>query len=398
MVAMKTTGMMFALAASLAAGAAGTRAAEITAANPAAIKAAIAAAKPGDTVVIKAGEYDMGQRVNLAGGGLKGKPITIRCAGDTGYAVWRTRGGNRCCAISGAHLVFIGIHFDGDSKGSDDVIILQSTADNVRFTDCKFSGSGTFGVKTGRSREDAADDLVFEHCEMFDVASTGFDMVCGDRCVLRSNYVHDFGKAGDGRTHYGIFMKGGGRRGIIEGNLVDGGRRGGVLVGISFGGGLTGEQWLPLVDGKLAPEHEDGIARNNIVMNVSDDAYHSNDAANCRWYNNLAWNCETFRHSRSYPPDPVLVNNLIQGKLRDVAAESKGNITAVTSEWFVRADDCDFRLTDAGKAALVGKGAPVPPGENPTDFFGAKRNPGFAVVGPVLPGAERSTQWVDRRK
>ena len=42
----------------------------------------------------------------------------------------------------------------------------------------------------------------------------------------------------------------------------------------------------------------------------------------------------------------VLVNNLIQGKLRDVAAESKGNITAVTSEWFVRADDCDFRLTD----------------------------------------------------
>jgi len=86
MVAVKMAGMMFALAASLAAGAAGARAAEITAANPAAIKAAIAAAKPGDTVVIKAGEYDMGQRVNLVGGGLKGKPITIR-SGALAYEV-----------------------------------------------------------------------------------------------------------------------------------------------------------------------------------------------------------------------------------------------------------------------------------------------------------------------
>lgn len=393
-----TAGMTFGLAAALVAAVGAAWAKEITADTPAAIKAAIAAAKPGDTVVMKPGDYDMGDRVNVNVSGEKGKPITIRCAGEKGYAVWRTRGGNRCCSISGAHVVFIGIHFAGDAKGSDDVVFLQPSADDLRFTDCKISGSGMFGVKTARTRETAVDDFIFEHCEMFDVASTGFDMVCGDRCVLRGNYIHDYGKAGGGGTHYGIFMKGGGKHGIIEGNVVDGGKRGGVLVGISFGGGLTGAQWLPLVDGKAAPEHEGGIARNNIVMNVSDDAYYSNNASECRWHNNLSWNCRTFRRPRSYPPDPVLVNNLIQGPLRDISPESKGNVTEIRKEWFTSPDDGDFRLTAAGVAALAGKGVPVPADDNPTDFFGTKRNPTQPVIGPVLPNAKQSTKWMDRRQ
>lgn len=392
------TSMTSCLAAALAVVAGGAMAKEITANTPAAIKAAIAAAKAGDTIVIAAGDYDMGDRVNVNVSGEQGRPITIRCAGDKGHAVWRTRGGNRCCSVGGAHLAFLGIHFAGDARGSDDVVFLQPTADDLRFTDCTISGSGMFGVKSARSREDGTDDIVFEHCEMFDIASTGFDLVCGDRNVLRNNYVHDFGKAAGGGTHYGIFMKGGGKHGIIEGNVVDGERRGGVLVGISFGGGLTGAQWLPLIDGKAAPEHEGGIARNNIVMNVSDDAYYSNNAAGCRWYNNLSWNCETFRRPRSYPPDPVLVNNLIQGKLRDVAPASKGNVTEVQKAWFVGPDDGDFRLTAAGQAALVGKGAPVPAEENPTDFFGSPRDPARPVVGPVLPNATASTKWADRRR
>lgn len=396
--AMNLTMMTCGLAAALTAAAGGAAAKEIRADNPAAIRAAIAAAKPGDTVVMPAGEYDMGDRVNVTVSGGKGNPVTVRCAGEKGHAVWRTRGGSRCCSIGGAHLVFIGIHFAGDAKGSDDVVFLQPTADDLRFTDCKISGSGMFGVKSARSRDTAVDDFVFEHCEMFDIASTGFDMVCGDRGVLRGNFIHDFGKAGGGSTHYGIFMKGGGKHGVIEGNVVDGGKRGGVLVGISFGGGLTGAQWLPLIDGKAAPEHEDGIARNNIVMNVSDDAYHSNNASRCRWYNNVSWNCQTFRRSQSYPPDPVLANNLIQGKLRDVAAESKGNVTELQREWFVGPDDGDFRLTEKGKAALVGKGVAVPAAENPTDFFGTRRDPARVVVGPVLPDAGASTKWVDRRK
>jgi hypothetical protein len=390
--------MVFGMATALAMVAGEVRAKDITAGTPAAIKAAIAAAKPGDTVVVQSGDYDMGDRVNVNVSGEKGNPITVRCAGEKGYAVWRTRGGNRCCSISGSHLVFIGIHFAGDAKGSDDIVFLQPSADDLRFTDCKISGSGMFGVKTARSRETAVDDFVFEHCELFDVASTGFDMVCGDRCVLRGNFIHDYGKAGGGATHYGIFMKGGGKHGIIEGNVVDGGNRRGVLVGISFGGGLTGAQWLPLVDGKAAPEHEGGIARNNIVMNVSDDAYSSNNASGCRWYNNLSWNCRTFRRPRSYPPDPVLVNNLIQGPLRDISPESKGNVTELRQEWFASPDDGDFRLTAAGQAALADKAVPVAAEDNPTDFFGSERDPRSAVVGPVLPNARQSTKWIDRRK
>jgi hypothetical protein len=198
------------------------------------------------------------------------------------------------------------------------------------------------------------------------------------------------------RTHYGIFLKGGGKNGIIEGCIVDGSAGKGTL-GISFGGGLTGKQWLPMgADGKLGPEADGGIVRNNIVIKAADSSYHSNNGANCKFYNNLAWGGDTFQRQASYPKDPVLVNNLIGGGVKG-ASENK-NTLAPKKEWFVNPDDGDFRLTDAGKAALAGKGAPVPLEECPTDFFGTKRDPASPCLGPVLPDAKESTKWVDRRK
>jgi hypothetical protein len=71
-------------------------------------------------------------------------------------------------------------------------------------------------------------------------------------------------------------------------------------------------------------------------------------------------------------------------------------VDKLQKEWFVNADESDFRLTEAGKAALVGKGVALD--DNPTDIFGNKRDPATPTVGPVLPDAKESTKWVDRRK
>ena len=365
---------------------------EIKAENPAAIKAALASAGPGDTIVVKPGEYDLGGGASTGKDGTKDQPVTLRCEGDKGYAVLKVRGtvGFR---IKNRFWVFRGIHFQSDKKSTEDLVFMDGPGGcgDIHIVDCKISGAGEFGMKSARTREKAADNVIIEHTELYDVMETGFDLVSGDNWALRRCYVHDYGMGN--RTHYGIFLKGGGKNGVIEGCIVDGSAGKGTL-GISFGGGLTGKQWLPLVGGKVGPEHDGGICRNNIVIAAADASFHSNNGANCKFYNNLAWKGDTFQRQAAYPKDPVLANNLLGGGVKG-ASENKDTVTP-KKEWFADADGGDFRLSEAGKAALVGKGTALP--DNPADFFGTKRDPKQPVLGPVLPDAKESTKWADRRK
>ena len=212
------------------------------------------------------------------------------------------------------------------------------------FTDCKISGAKQYGIKASRTREKGPDNITFEFCEVFDTGKTAMDFVCGDNFVVRRCYVHDYGRAGG--ISYGIFLKGGGKNGIVDGCLVDAKKKR-TTVGISFGGGLTGEKWLPLVGGKVAPEHDKGVARNNIVINTSDVAYHSNHAANCRYINNMSYNCAKLQCQKKYPPDPIAINNAI-GKLIG-GAKGTNNTGAAKKEWLTDPDKFDYRLTKDGE-------------------------------------------------
>jgi hypothetical protein len=369
-------------------------AAEFKVDNAAAVKQALGAAGPGDTILVKPGEYDMGDSFRTGKSGTQEKPVTFRCEGDKGYAKFKVSGqvGFR---VKSKFWVIQGIHVEGSGKGVSAAVFMDGPGGcgDVKLIDCKISGSGEHGMKASRTREQAVDNVLLDHVEIYETAATAFDLVSGDNWVLRNCYAHAYGKGGG--ICYGIFLKGGGKKGIIEGCLVDAGKQQ-VTVGISFGGGTTGKQWLPMVGDKVGPEHEGGIARNNIVINTSDVAYHTKNSSACSFYNNLAWNCKTFQCKASSPTEPTLINNLVGGPYSGASAESKSNVEKLQKEWFVNPDECDFRLTGAGKAALGGKGQPL--ADNPTDYFGAKRKEGPQDPGPVLPDAAQSTQWTDRRK
>lgn len=380
---------------SLALGAGVSLGQEIKADNAEAIKAALAAAGPGDTIVIKPGEYNLGRDVGTGKDGTKEQPITLRCEGDMGYAKLNLDG-QVAFRVKNKFWVFQGIHFNGDRQNTSAAVFMDGPGGcgDIHIADCKISGSAEHGMKSAKLREKPVHNVVIEFTELFDTGATGFDLVSGDNWILRRNYIHDYGLGGG--VSYGIFLKGGGKHGVIEANFVDG-KKQQTTIGISFGGGLTGEQWLPMgADGKLGPEHDGGLCRNNIVINATDASYHSNNSANCKFYNNLAWSGDSFQKQAAYPQDPVLVNNLIGGGVNGTS-ENKSTV-APKKEWFVNPDDGDFRLTDDGQAALVGKGENLPIEDNSTDFFGTQREVGKPVLGPVLPDARESTKWVDRRK
>ena len=376
----------------LLAGPAGAK--EFAVSDARAIRAAMQAAMAGDTISIQPGEYDMGDALVAGSSGSKAMPITMRTTGDTGYARLKITGRSDVgFRILARYWVLRGLHIEGNPNATRDLIQIDATrgGGDLQMIDCRVSRCKEFLLKASRSRAKGPDNVVLEHCEWFDAPETAIDLVAGDNWIIRGNYVHDYGT--DNATHYGIFLKGGGKNGLIEGNIVDG-KGGRSTVGISFGGGLTDAKWLPLVEGgQFAPEHTAGICRNNIVVGAGDCAYHANNGSDCKFYNNLAYNCGAgFQRQASYPPDPALLNNVLSGRIKG-AGESRNNLTKVEKDWFVAADKNDFRLSAAGKAALAGKGAGLK--DNPVDFFGEHR--AADDPGPVNAGARQSTRWMDRR-
>lgn len=358
------------------------------------IRNAMKTAQAGDIISIQPGEYNMGEALVTGNSGSKDMPIILQTSGGHGYARLEITGSTDVgFRILSRFWVLRGLDIEGNPKATLDLIQIDATrgGGDLQMVDCRISRCREYLFKASRNRENAADNVILDHCEWFDCPETAIDLVAGDNWIIRGNYVHDYGK--DGAAHYGIFLKGGGKNGLIEGNIVDG-KGGKSTVGISFGGGLTGAKWLPLIEGgKLAPEHLDGICRNNIVVRTGDCAYHANNGSDCKFYNNLAYNCRAgFQRQASYPPDPTLINNIFSGGIRG-AGESVNNLTNVETAWFVAADKNDFRLTATGKAALAGKGQALT--DNPADFFGQPRK--LNDLGPVNADAQESTVWVDRR-
>lgn len=369
------------------------RSAELKADDITTLRNALLEAQPGDTIVLETGTYEMGERTpETISDGTAAKPITMRAAGNNGYAVLKLYGsiGFR---VKNRFWKFEGIHFKGDPQRSQATVFMDGPqgCGNISFVDCKISDSAGYGMKTARNPGNAVDHVLIEFTEVFNTGGTALDVVGGDRWIVRRNYVHAFGTRGG--TTYGIFLKGGGTKGLIEGNLVDGKHQSGSI-GISFGGGLTGKQFMPSEDGKSPAEHKHGICRNNIVVNTADVAYHSNNADSCAFYNNLAFGCAGFQRQKSYGKDPLLINNAI-GALRGASDSSARNMEAGQAEWFQNPSEYDFRLTEAGKSKLAQSAEPLD--DNPTDLFGDSRDRDNPVGGPILPGEKEACVWQDRR-
>ena len=101
---------------------------------------------------------------------------------------------------------------------------------------------------------------------------TPVDLVGADRWVVADNLIRNFVKAGGDGISYGVFMKGGSHEGKVERNLVICSDRdiaaSGARVGISFGGGGTGQRYCR--NGDCRFEHSEGIISHNVVAHCND--------------------------------------------------------------------------------------------------------------------------------
>ena len=379
-------------------------AAVITVNDTAGLRAAVAAAEPGDEIVLAAGTYDLGSSVTVTRAGTAAAPIRVRAQTPrTALIRVATLVGFR---ISAPDWRFEGLDIAGNCASDDDCEHAFQVVANgdrtvlrdnhLRDFNAPVKGNGA-PIGPGGSFV-FANDVLIEGNRLYATRArntanpvTFIDVVGGRGWVIRDNVIHDFQKAfGDGIS-YGAFLKGNSRDGLFERNLVICSRAltGGTRIGLSLGGGGTAAQFCE--DADCTTEHQDGTLRNNLILNCSDVGIYLNRAAGSRIDHNTLF--ATAGIDVRFPTSTAVIrNNASTGAIRNRdggTSSQAGNLLSVPMAtmrgWFVDPDDADFRALDT--LSLRDQGVSGTGVDD--DYCADDRDDGLADIGALEYDGER---------
>lgn len=243
------------------------------------IEHALRHAQPGQVFEISPGTYSMTKSLQIRQGGAPGRPIVLTARVPGNVVI-------ESSALEGFHvnapfwvfenLVIIGkcrehghcehaFHVVGKASGTvirnnrieDFNAQIKVNGLNGEFPD---NGLVQFNTLINKSVRNTANPV------------TPIDIVAASNWQVVDNHISNFIKGDGNQISYGVFMKGGGRNGRIERNVIIGAvsniSQPGLRVGLSFGGGATDANVCR--DKQCITEHTAGVAANNIVAHCND--------------------------------------------------------------------------------------------------------------------------------
>jgi hypothetical protein len=168
------------------------------------LKKALAAVRPGDTVVFRPGTFGMRAATNLLSrGGTASAPVTFR--GEPGRPMPRVLG---FMQIAASHVRFHGLLFDGPT-GS----VKESSPDNPRGEQ----------VEVGVYAEKPVRDIEISGCEIRDSHwHAGIFLSTANDVRITGNYIHDngdFTDPGQANLSHGIYWDSG--SGLVANNVIE---------------------------------------------------------------------------------------------------------------------------------------------------------------------------------
>jgi len=240
------------------------------------INAALEAANPGDTIVLRGGTYREGINVRV-----RQPNITIRSAKDEWAVIDLTT------HVSGADEDS-GVYFDVDSsggklqcvevKGGFYAVALETRwdwgdpsnragASNILIEDCVLHDSKNDVIKI----KPKCNNVTIRYNEIYNSGRTfvgypdfesgernseGIDNVNGDNMKVQNNYIHDI-------CSNAIYAKGGARNALIENNYIETAYGAGIMVGFD-----TNLEYFDTTVNPQYYENISGIVRNNLIIHT----------------------------------------------------------------------------------------------------------------------------------
>lgn len=350
------------------------KAAAVTVVNASQLVSAINSAAPGDVITLSPGIYDLSQNVFCDNAGTAAQPIVVRAA-SLGQALIRfnasiTEGFN----VSAPYWTFENLDIQGtclSHTACEHAFHIVGQADFTRIRNSRMRDFNAAIKGNGQGNPFVfPDDVLIEGSELYNstlrVTSnpvTPIDVVGGRRWVIRGNFIHDHGKGGGDGISYAAFLKGNSRDGLFERNLVmcERDHVGGIRLGLSFGGGGSGPPSI-CEGGTCVPEHQNGVMRNNLIVNCPQDVgVYLNNAANTRIYNNNLYNT-TGIDVRFSASTADLRNNILSGAIRNrdggtstKAANREGVTLVQWTTWFLNPAGANFSLLNGSQIVNLGQ-------------------------------------------
>jgi len=306
---------------------------------------AISGARPGDIITVQPGSYNFeGPYLPVQVAGAAHLPIYLRA--DQFGSVELNFDSLEGFLVMAPYWVFENLRIRGTcvQHGSCEHafhVVGRARAFTLRNSEIiNFNAAIKVNMQPIQGKSYYPDDGLVEYNSFFNETprKTGnpvtlININAADRWVVRGNFIADFAKTGADQTSYAAFMKGNGRGGIFERNLVICEHRlpanGGIRVGLSFGGGGTAAKFCKKQ--RCQQEFSNGIMRNNIIMHCSRDVgIYLNRASNSEIDHNLLYN-NLGVDVRFDTASARLTNNIISGRIR---ARANGQSTTAGNHIF----------------------------------------------------------------
>lgn len=294
--------------------------------STAALELALQDARPGDVLELADGRYLITRTLWTRQGGTAEQPITLRAARPRGAVL--VSEASTLFEITEPHWHLEDLDIEGHCRppGCEHALHITGRAghflaDNnvIRDFDSHVKVNGSQGLFPDHGR--LTHNTLSNEGERVSVRPANpVDIVAASHWMVDENIVRHFVHPDDRASSYGIFMKGAGTGGRIERNLVicaaEGVSSRGTRLGISFGGGLTGPSYCR--DQLCRTEHENGLARANIVANCNDAGLDINHATSITLEGNVLINTAGI-NIRGTSPAAQLIGNLGSGSVRTFA-------------------------------------------------------------------------------
>ncbi|MCL2149503.1 MAG: right-handed parallel beta-helix repeat-containing protein [Dehalococcoidia bacterium] len=274
------------------------------------IIAALAAAEPGDTIILRGGRYYEGENVRV-----RRPNITIKSASGEWAIIDLT-------ICNPGHEEDSGVYFDVDSSGGklQSVEVIGGYYAVCLETKWRWMGDDDWaaasdiiieGCVLHDSRYDVVkikpncDNVIIRNNEIFnsgraeidepywldgEANAEGIDNVNGDNMLVQDNYIHDIGGNG-------IYAKGGATDVLIENNHIERIFGAGIMVGFD-----TSPEWFDITVNPRYYENIGCVVRNNLIIDTGWEGIGFYGSKDAQVYNNTLVNVDNggLYHSAIY--------------------------------------------------------------------------------------------------